>query len=145
VLCCRFLIHRTSTYWQVSFTVVCIFCYYAPLCRCALSHTAIRPSVCPSQGTAAPGYRHSCCLQLGYRRPPEMCGLWTRPRMDIDPPRVKQPSAGGIMSCLPGAIACYRSFSYYGSCYYYSCFGMSGLSQSDSPCFLIVKLVNVLI
>jgi len=32
-------------------------------------------------------YRHAGCLQLSHRRPPEMCGLRTRPRTDVDPPR----------------------------------------------------------
>ena len=42
------------------------------------------PSVCLSQGVAALGYSH--------RRPPEMCGLRTRPRTDVDPPRFLPPS-----------------------------------------------------
>jgi len=33
------------------------------------------------------GYRHAGCLQLSHRRPPEMCGLRTRPRTDVDPQR----------------------------------------------------------
>jgi len=33
------------------------------------------------------GYRHAGCLQLSHHRPPEMCGLRTRPRTDVDPPR----------------------------------------------------------
>ena len=33
------------------------------------------------------GYGHAGCPQLSHRRPPEMCGLWTRPRTDVDPPR----------------------------------------------------------
>ena len=33
------------------------------------------------------GYRHAGCLQLSHRRPPEMCGLRTRPRTDVNPPR----------------------------------------------------------
>ena len=32
------------------------------------------------------GYRHAGCLQLSHRRPPEMCGLRTRPLTDVDPP-----------------------------------------------------------
>jgi len=36
-------------------------------------------------------------------RPPETCGLRTRPRTDVDPPRVDLPSAGGhIVSTPPG-------------------------------------------
>ena len=38
------------------------------------------------------GYRHAGCLQLSHRRPPEMCGLRTRPRMGVDPPRFLPPS-----------------------------------------------------
>ena len=32
-------------------------------------------------------HRHAGCLQLSHRRPPEKCGLRTRPRTDVDPPR----------------------------------------------------------
>jgi len=35
---------------------------------------------------SCPGYRHAGCLHLN-QRPPEMCGLRTRPRTDVDPPR----------------------------------------------------------
>ena len=41
------------------------------------------------------GYRHAGCLQQSHRWPPEMCGLRTRPRTDVDP------SAGGISSRRP--------------------------------------------
>ena len=44
------------------------------------------PPVCLSQGAAALGYRHADCLTR-HRRPPEMGGLRTRPRTDVDPPR----------------------------------------------------------
>ena len=48
------------------------------------------------------GYRHAGCLQLSHRRPPEMCGLRTSPRTDVDPPRFLPPSncrrGGGISS-----------------------------------------------
>ena len=37
------------------------------------------------------GYRHAGCLQLSHRRLPEMCGLRTRPRTDVDPPRFMDP------------------------------------------------------
>ena len=66
-----------------------------------LSDTTIRPSVCLSvprrscrRRAAAVGYRHAGCL----------CGLRTRPRTDVDPPRVELPSAaggGGISSRRP--------------------------------------------
>ena len=46
------------------------------------------------------GYTHAGCLQLSHRRPPEMCGLRTRPRTDVDPPRFLPPSnCEGISSC----------------------------------------------
>ena len=38
------------------------------------------------------GYRHAGCLQLSQRRPPEMYGLRTRPRTDVNPPRFLPPS-----------------------------------------------------
>ena len=51
------------------------------------------------------GYRHAGCLQLSHRRPPEMCGLRTRPRTDVDPPRFLPPSnchrRGNIVSPSP--------------------------------------------
>jgi len=62
------------------------------------------PSVCLSvclpvprrscrRRAAALGYRHAGCLQLSPCRPPEMCGLWTRRRTNVDPPRVELPSS----------------------------------------------------
>ena len=54
---------------------------------------------------SCPGYRHAGCLQLSHRRPPEMRGLRTRPRTDVDPPRFLPPSnchrRGGISSHRP--------------------------------------------
>jgi len=51
------------------------------------------------------GYRHAGCLQLSHRRPPEMCGLRTRPRTDVDPPGFLPPYrtaiGGGISSRRP--------------------------------------------
>jgi len=54
-------------------------------------------SVCPSMI-----YRNAGCVEQLPRlyvrwlpaagRPPEMCGLRTRPRTDVDPPRVELPS-----------------------------------------------------
>ena len=35
-----------------------------------------------------------------------MCGLRTRPRTDVDPPRVELPSAGVYRLAAPGAITC---------------------------------------
>ena len=43
------------------------------------------------------GYRNAGCLQLSHHRPPEMCGLRTRPRTDVDPPPVSI-----IVSLPPG-------------------------------------------
>jgi len=57
--------------------------------RAAFWNCAIRPSVCPM--AQLPRRRYAGCLQLGYRRPPEMCGLWTRPRTDVDPSRFLDP------------------------------------------------------
>jgi len=60
--------------------------------RGAFWNSAIRRSVCLSHGaTARLGYRHAGCLQLSHHRPPEMCGLRTRPRTDVDPPRFVHP------------------------------------------------------
>jgi len=53
--------------------------------------------------------RRSClgCLQLSHRRPPEMCGLRTRPRTDVDPPRFLDPwtDADGLIG---GETICHR-------------------------------------
>jgi len=58
--------------------------YYAPRIMVALSD----PSVCLSLRLSVPwricfGYRNDGCLQLGYRRSPEMCGLRTRPLTEM--------------------------------------------------------------
>jgi len=54
------------------------------------------------------GYRHAGCLQLSRRRAPEMCGLRTRPRTDVDPPRFLDRTAigggGAYRLAAPGAI-----------------------------------------
>ena len=67
------------------------FTYDLPVCL----------SVCPMAQLP----RHAGCLQLSRRRPPEMCGLRTRPRTDVDPPRFLPPSnchrQGGISSRGP--------------------------------------------
>jgi len=56
------------------------------------------------------GHRHAGCLQLSHRRPPEMCGLRTRPRTDVDPPRFFPPSnwhqRGAYSFAAPGAMLC---------------------------------------
>ena len=66
-------------------------------------NSAIRPSV-PRRSCL--GYRHAGCLQLSHRRPPEICGLRTRPRTDVDPPRFSDLTAigggGHIVSPPPG-------------------------------------------
>jgi len=67
----------------------------------------IARSVCLSVHLSVPwrsclGYRHAGCLQLSHCRPPEMCGLSTRPQTDVDLPRFLPPS-----NChLPGTIPC---------------------------------------
>jgi len=59
------------------------------------------------------GYRHAGCRQLSHRRPPQICGLRTRPRTDVDPPRFLPPSnwhrRGHIVS-PPGAIPCLLTY-----------------------------------
>jgi len=35
-----------------------------------------------------------------------MCGVRTRPPTDVDPPRVKLPSAGAYRLAAPGALTC---------------------------------------
>ena len=68
-------------------------------------NSAIRPSV-PRRSCL--GYRHAGCLQLSHRRPPEICGLRTRPRTDVDPPRFSDLTAigggGAYRLAAPGAI-----------------------------------------
>ena len=53
------------------------------------------------------GDRHAGCLQLNHRRPPEMCGLRTRLRTDVDPPRFLDPwtDADGLVG---GETICNR-------------------------------------
>jgi len=70
---------------------------------------AILRSVCQSvPWCSCLGYRHAGCLQLSHRRPPEMCGLRTRLRTDVDPPRCLPPSncrrrgGGHIIAPPPG-------------------------------------------
>jgi len=77
----------------------------------ALSDTAICPSaplsVCLSHGAAALGAQLPYAMgtlaarQLNHRRSSEMCGLRTRPRTDVDPPRVELPLVEGISSRRP--------------------------------------------
>jgi len=84
------------------------FCYTPVVRGEASSDNAIRPSVRLSQPRL---YMHAGCVaqlpRLSARwlpaavRPPEMCGLRTRPRTDVDPPRVGLPSAAGISSRRP--------------------------------------------
>jgi len=59
------------------------------------------------------GYRHAGCLQLSHRRPPEICGLRTRPRTDVDPPRFLDPwtDADGLIggeTIFHRRTACHR-------------------------------------
>ena len=60
------------------------------------------------------GYRHTGCLQLSHRRPPEMCGLQTHPWTDGDPPRFLPPS-NCHWRISPGR----NHFCYYYYYYYY--------------------------
>ena len=56
----------------------------------ALSDLSVRLSVCLSQDATR-----------DVRTADPDCGLRTRPRTDVDPPRVELPSAGGISSRRP--------------------------------------------
>jgi len=47
------------------------------------------------------GYRHTGCLQLSHRRPPQMCEVRTRLWMDVDPLRFLDRTA------MEGAIPCW--------------------------------------
>ena len=67
------------------------------LCHPVVRYGGIKRYRDPSVRLSVPwrsclGYRHAGCLQLSYRRLPEMCGLRTRPRTDVDPPRFLPPS-----------------------------------------------------
>jgi len=66
---------------------------HGPRSSGAFCNSAIRPCVCPM--AQLPSYKHAGCLQFSHRRPPEMCGLRTRPRTDVDPPRFLDPWTGG--------------------------------------------------
>ena len=72
---------------------------------------SVCPSVCLSHGAAAClGYRHAGCMQLSHRRPPGICGLRTRRRTDVDPPRFLDRTvigAGAYRLAVRGAIPCY--------------------------------------
>jgi len=60
--------------------------YYVP--SVASGHFGRVRSVCLSVPWRSwLGYRHAGCLQLSHRRPPEICGQWTCPWMNVDPPR----------------------------------------------------------
>jgi len=96
--------------------------------REALSDTAIRPSV---PWRSCLGYRHSGCLQLSHRRPPEICRLRTRPRTDVDLPRFLPPSNCHIVSpSLSGAIPCWCWASCL--CSYALCLETTSLCRSSS-------------
>ena len=110
------------------------FTYYAPAIR---EHFGIARSVRLSvPRRSCLGYMHAGCLQLSHRRPPETCGLRTRPRTDVDPPRfliggetihaaVELPSAGAYRFAAPGAMPCQRRKS---TCLGRSC-AVSEISQ----------------
>ena len=90
---------RCSACYAGSVSLLC------PRRRRALSDTAI-DVVCLSVSLSQP--RLSARWLPAAGRPPEICGLRTRPRTDVDPPRVELPSAarGHIVSPPPGAITC---------------------------------------
>ena len=100
---CRFLLFRNGTSTVASFTLIPRL-----LCPAIGGHFGIARSVrlyVPWRSSL--GYRHADCLQLSRRRPPEMCGLWTRPWTDVDPPRFLDPwtDADGLIG---GETICHR-------------------------------------
>ena len=72
-----------------------------------LWNSAIRPSVCPM----AQLLRLQARWLPAAGRPPEMCGLRTRPRTDVEPPRFLDQTAiggeGDIVSPPPGRYLVY--------------------------------------
>ena len=88
----------------------------------ALSDTAIRQSV---PWRSCLGYGHAGCLQLSYHQPPEMCGLRTQPRTDVDPPRFLPPSnchrrGRGISSRCPWGDTLLDKLNFYHMMHTYS-------------------------
>ena len=71
-------------------------------------------------------YRHAGCLQRSHRRPPEMCGLRTRPRTDVDPLRFLDRTVigGGISSRRPRGDTLFLSWSFW--CLIASIFSLQG-------------------
>ena len=60
--------------------------------RAKRKQTLSADRTCPQPSSPAPSDHVSSsavlgCLQLNHRRPPEMCGLRTRPQTDVDPQR----------------------------------------------------------
>ena len=104
---CNLRRHHSTCYWHRGTPVTAVG-----------RHQAIPRSVRLSvpwhsypKRAAALGYRHAGCLQLSHRRPPEMCGLRTRPRTDVDrPPFLDRTAIGGgrhIVSPSPGDTLLY--------------------------------------
>ena len=76
-----------------------LYCYYAP--ALGGGHFGIARSVRLSvPWRSCLGYRHTGCSHLSHRRPPEVRGLRTRPRTDVDPPRFLNPRTDSWRSCL---------------------------------------------
>jgi len=71
-------------------------------CRGSLSDTAIRLSVCLSHGAAALGAQLPLAIHALAAHSLAMCGLRTRPRTDVDPPRVELASAGAYRLAASG-------------------------------------------
>jgi len=113
---------------------------YAPALGGALSDTAIRPSV---PWRSCLGYGHAGCLQLSYHQPPEMFGLRTQPRTDVDPPRFLPPSnchrrGRGISSRCPWGDTLLDKLNFYHMMHTYSAVHCCGavsvyLSLSQYP------------
>ena len=67
----------------------------------AISDTAICLSVCLSHGADALGAQLLQATDTLAACSLAMCGLRTRPRTDVDPPRVELPSAGAYRLAAP--------------------------------------------
>ena len=90
--------------------IFCIVCYsvlhYAPAVGGVKRYRD--PSVCVSHGAAALGAQLPKDIGTLAACSLAMCGLRTRPRTDVDPPRVELPSPGAYRLAAPGTITCLK-------------------------------------
>ena len=71
--------------------------------RLIMPRLSVRPSVCPTAQLPRLQARWLAACSTATARPSELCGLRTRPRTDVDPPRFLARTAigGGISSRSP--------------------------------------------